>query len=58
MTFFTKMATLITMTIVFSVLYSLGFFMSLCAVMGPVNGYGDVTVIVQWLKDKVRGKKE
>merc|ERR1712071_485236 len=35
MVFFTKMAVLISLTIVLSLGYSLGFFMALCALCGP-----------------------
>ena len=35
MTFFTKMATLITMTITLSLAFALMFFMALCVVFGP-----------------------
>lgn len=42
LTFFTKMAALITSTIVFAVLYSLFFFMSLLALVGPTGTCGDL----------------
>jgi len=42
MTFFTKMAVLICMTILFSLGYSLFFFMPLCALIGPSGTTGDV----------------
>jgi hypothetical protein len=40
LTFFTKMASLLVWTIVFSMFYSLIFFCSLCAVFGPTGDFG------------------
>lgn len=42
LTFFTKMAVLITMTILFSLFYSTLFFIPLCALIGPNGTFGDV----------------
>ena len=42
LTFFTKMAVLITMTISFSLLYSTLFFIPLCAQLGPNGTFGDI----------------
>lgn len=42
MTFFTKMAVLMVTTITSSLLFSLGFFMSLCALVGPEGTTGDI----------------
>ena len=39
---FQKFAIFVIATILFSVVYSLGFFASLCHVMGPVGAFGDV----------------
>ena len=41
MVFFFKMGTLVAMTITFSVLFSLGLFMSLCVLIGPEGHFGD-----------------
>lgn len=40
--FFFKMAVLITMTIVYSFLYSLGFFMGVLWLIGPAGSFGDI----------------
>merc|ERR1711871_1651719 len=42
LTFFSKMAVLICVTILFSFLYSLGFFMSILALVGPEGNLGDL----------------
>ena len=42
LTFFTKMAVLITMTILFSLFYSTLFFIPLCALIGPNGTFGDI----------------
>ena len=43
MVFFFKMGILVFMTILFSVLFSLGLFMSLCVLVGPENHFGDTS---------------
>jgi predicted RND superfamily exporter protein len=43
MTFFTKMATLITITILLSFVFSLGFFMGLLVLVGPEGGQGKIS---------------
>ena len=53
MRFFFKMATLIVSTIVLSYMYSLGFFMSILLVIGPENEDGKVSVLVNWVKEKL-----
>ena len=53
MTFFTKMAVLISGTIFFSFLFSLGFFMALCNVLGPEGSLGDV----RWIWMLLCGEK-
>jgi len=40
--FFYKMAVLIVITILFSFIYSLGLFLSLCVVMGPEGAFGNI----------------
>ena len=40
--FFYKMAVLIVITIMFSFIYSLGFFLSLCVVCGPEGTFGNL----------------
>lgn len=55
MTFFTKMATLISMTIFFSITYALFFFLPLCAIFGPSNTAGDVFWVVRGLVHFVIG---
>jgi len=42
LTFFTKMAVLLVWTILLSALFSLFYFMPMCAVLGPENGFGDI----------------
>ena len=60
-TFFEKFAVLIPLTIFFALLYSLFFFMPLCAILGPSGQCGDVifpiTKIVSWITRCVRQKK-
>jgi len=43
--FFVKMATLICVTILFSFLFSLGFFMSVVWLIGPEGTFGDITCL-------------
>mmetsp|Transcript_19213 Transcript_19213/g.67820 ORF Transcript_19213/g.67820 Transcript_19213/m.67820 type:complete len:1060 (-) Transcript_19213:922-4101(-) len=45
LTFFTRMAVLLTSTITFSFLSSMGFFCALCALVGPEGDAGDVRVL-------------
>mmetsp|Transcript_48112 Transcript_48112/g.75144 ORF Transcript_48112/g.75144 Transcript_48112/m.75144 type:complete len:1138 (+) Transcript_48112:214-3627(+) len=45
LTFFTKMAVLLVWTILLSTLYSLFYFMPLCAVTGPENDFGGIPSI-------------
>jgi len=52
LTFFTKMASLLVWTIVLSILYSLVFFTSLCAVFGPTGDVGSVYTLCGLLKKK------
>jgi len=47
MVFFFKMGLLVCMTILFSVIYSLGFFMALCVLIGPENDVGNTRVMFQ-----------
>eukprot|EP00622_Pseudochattonella_farcimen_P006366 FR742163.1.p1 GENE.FR742163.1~~FR742163.1.p1 ORF type:complete len:207 (+),score=25.41 FR742163.1:161-781(+) len=44
--FFSKMAMLIVLTIVFSFIYSFGFFLALCYVAGPENETGSLHTLV------------
>jgi hypothetical protein len=53
--FFTKMATLLTWTIVLSLVYALFLFMPLCAVAGPAANFGNIWVAWNWLVQSVRG---
>ncbi len=48
LTFFTKMGTLVSSTIAYSIVYSLGFFMSLCLLIGPTGAIGQV----RWAAEK------
>ena len=43
LTFFGKMAILITLTIAFAFAYSLVFFVGLCALIGPVGTFGNLS---------------
>ena len=54
LTFFSKMATLITGTIAFSLVYSLLFFMPLCAVFGPE---GDILKLREQVSVLLRGRQ-
>merc|ERR1712054_151738 len=45
--FFYKMAVLISLTISFSFLYSLGFFMSACILIGPHGNFGSLKALFQ-----------
>jgi multidrug efflux pump subunit AcrB len=47
MVFFFKMGLLVCMTILFSVIYSLGFFMALCVLWGPEHDAGNTRVMLQ-----------
>ena len=47
MVFFFKMGLLVCMTILFSVIYSLGFFMALCVLWGPEHDTGNTRVMLQ-----------
>lgn len=49
-TFFTKMATLLTSTVAFSVLYSLFWFMPLLSLVGPEDDVG-ILGFPEWLKN-------
>ena len=53
--FFPKMAILIVSTISFSLLYSLGFFMALCSVLGPSGDFGSVSVMFRYIRRGVMG---
>jgi hypothetical protein len=55
--FFTKMATLLTWTIVLSLVYALFLFMPLCAVAGPAANFGNIWVAWNWLAQSVRGSR-
>lgn len=52
MVFFSKMAALITLTIILSLLFSLFFFMPLCALLGPEGETGQVRYLIPGLKKK------
>jgi len=52
MIFFVKMAKLIVMVILFSLVYALGFFLPLCALVGPERGMGDIGWIPTWMRHK------
>ena len=54
MVFFFKMGVLITVTILFSTVFSLGAFMSLCVLVGPENDFGDTALCVRRLLGKER----
>ena len=51
---FMKFAIFVISTIFFAVIYSLGFFCSLCLVVGPNGKFGDignmVTTTMEWIK--------
>ena len=47
MVFFFKMGFLVCMTILFSVIYSLGFFMALCVLIGPEGDVGNTGVMIR-----------
>jgi len=47
LTFFTKMAVLICMTIVYSFLYSMILFMGLCFLIGPEGNFGSICCCMQ-----------
>eukprot|EP00471_Norrisiella_sphaerica_P002448 CAMPEP_0184481728 /NCGR_PEP_ID=MMETSP0113_2-20130426/3300_1 /TAXON_ID=91329 /ORGANISM="Norrisiella sphaerica, Strain BC52" /LENGTH=1146 /DNA_ID=CAMNT_0026861037 /DNA_START=22 /DNA_END=3462 /DNA_ORIENTATION=+ len=49
LTFFPKMGTLMASTIAFSLLFSIGFFMGLALLIGPVDRIGDIT----WVLEKI-----
>merc|ERR1712066_456274 len=51
-TFFHKMAILMTMTIVYSFLFSLGLFMSLLFLIGPEESFGDLEPCLAKLRCK------
>ena len=61
MVFFFKMGTLVAMTITFSVLFSLGLFMSLCVLIGPEGHFGDTVYhakrFMGWETASVPGQK-
>ena len=44
MTFFYKMSLLITITILFSLVYSMGYLTSLCILIGPEHNFGIIKV--------------
>ena len=50
--FFFKMAVLIVVTIMFSFIYSLGLFLSLCVVMGPEGTFGNLPKVNCGKKEK------
>jgi len=51
--FFIKMATLIVVTIMFSFLFSLGFFMSVVWLVGPEHGFGDLDKMLRGRSGRV-----
>ena len=53
--FFPKMAILIVSTISFSLMYSLGFFMALCTVLGPTGEFGSVSALFRCVRRVVTG---
>eukprot|EP00960_Hanusia_phi_P027682 746958-Hanusia_phi.AAC.4 len=54
LTFFTKMASLLVWTILYSTFYSLFFFTSLCAVAGPEGSFGSIEVCTNYVKGLMR----
>jgi len=60
LTFFFKMAVLITLTIAYSLLFSLFFFIGLCYVAGPSGSCGNISCCVSFARrsSKAKGKVE
>jgi len=56
MTFFTQMSTLISITIAYSLIYTLFFFMCILRIAGPEHRFGDVWAILAWARSKMPGK--
>lgn len=58
MTFFVKMGTLIALTIAGSILYSLGFFLAVSALIGPEGDDGSIWLLIHrvrnWIRSRVR----
>lgn len=57
MTFFTQMSTLISITIAYSLIYTLFFFMCILRIAGPEHRFGDVWAILAWARSKMPGKR-
>lgn len=51
LTMFTKFATFVVATIIFSISYSLGFFAALCHIMGPQNEFGNIGHMYKTTRD-------
>merc|ERR1712066_744437 len=58
MSFFTQMSTLISITIVYSLIYTLFFFMCLMRIAGPEHRFGDIGVVAAWTWSKMHAKRE
>lgn len=58
MSFFTQMSTLISITIAYSLIYTLFFFMCVMRLAGPEDRFGDIGVFATWAWSKVRATRE
>ena len=56
MEFFSKMGKLLIFTILFSLLWSLGFFSSLLMVCGPMGNTGSILYLLKKIKEKFSKK--
>ena len=57
MDFFKKMGELLICTIVFSILWALGFFSALLMIIGPMGNHGSILYIFNKIKEKFQKKK-
>lgn len=57
MTFFTQMSTLISITIAYSLIYTLFFFMCVLRIAGPEHRFGDVWALLAWARSKMPSKR-
>jgi predicted RND superfamily exporter protein len=55
MTFFSKMANLICFTIIYSFVFSFGFFLPLCALVGPEGDFASLDFLCHGKKDRESG---